>query len=114
MHELGLVRSIMKQVEAVCEENQISQVSKVTVELGEVSFVVPHYLEDFWTWAAKKEPLFKDSSLHFETISAITLCNTCQETYPTVQFGKQCPHCQSDDTVLLTGNEFFIREIEAC
>jgi hydrogenase nickel incorporation protein HypA/HybF len=113
MHEASLVHSIMRQVEIVCAENQISKVSKVVVELGEVSFIIPDYLTDYWNWSAKKVPLFEDSLLQFETIPAITLCNSCGENYPTVQYGKTCPHCRSEDTVLIQGDEFIIREIEA-
>ena len=31
-----------------------SRVSSVTLQLGEVSGVVPHYLEDAWRWASNK------------------------------------------------------------
>lgn len=115
MHELAIVYSIMKQVEDVCMQNELSRVSRITVDIGEVSSIVPKYLLDFWPWAVNKSQsvVLSNAELIFETIPAITVCNDCMETYPTKKHGKQCPHCQSSNTVLLTGNEFIIREIEA-
>ena len=44
----------------------------------------------------------------------MTYCEDCGKTYPTVQYAKICPHCGSDKTYLVTGNEVSIKEIEAC
>lgn len=114
MHEMGLVNAIIRQIEDVGRENQLTAVTKVTVHLGEVSSVLPQYLTDYWQWAVKKSRLLGGAELVFKTVPAVTLCNACRQTYPTVQHGRQCPHCESDDTVLLTGNEFIIQEVEAC
>ena len=46
MHELGIVFHIIKQVEEVGEENGVSLVSSLTLEIGRVSGVLHDYLED--------------------------------------------------------------------
>ena len=43
--------------------------------------------------------------------TAVTYCDACGSTYPTVEHGKTCPRCGSDKTWLQTGNEVNIREI---
>ena len=40
MHELGIVFHMIKTVERIAEENALTSVSSVTLELGEVSGVV--------------------------------------------------------------------------
>ena len=55
MHELGIVFHIIKEVKKVAQENNCSKVSKVVMNIGEVSTVVPYYLEDCWNWAVAKE-----------------------------------------------------------
>ncbi len=47
-----------------------------------------------------------------EKLPAVTWCDDCKKTYPTVEHGKICPHCGSPQTWLLQGNEFNIKEIE--
>ena len=85
MHELGIVFHVIKSVEKIGEENGLTNVASVTLELGEVSGAIPHELESCWNWAVKK----------------------------TVQFGRPCPHCGSEKTWLKQGSEINLKEIEA-
>ena len=112
MHELGVVFYIIRDVKKVAEENQVEHVHTVTLELGEVSGVIFDYLEDCWNWAVSKEEILTNCKLKYEQIDAVTYCENCQKTYPTVQYGKICPYCQSEKTYLLKGNEVSIKEIE--
>ena len=114
MHELGVVFSIIKTVEEVAAENDVTEVSVVKLHLGEVSTVIPEYLTDCWNWAVKKTEIMKEARLDIEIIPAVTYCEDCKKEYPTVKYGKTCPHCGSGHTYLLRGNEFTIQEIEAC
>ena len=114
MHELGIVFHIIKSVEEIGAQNELTKVSSVTLEIGEVSGIVPEYLTDCWKWAAEKSELLAGSELKVEQIDAVTYCEACGKTYPTVQYAKICPHCGSDKTYLVTGNEVSIKEIEAC
>ena len=112
MHELGVTFTIMDHLEKVAKENNVEKINKVVLELGEVSTVIESYLQSCWAWSAKKRPLFEGSTLVVETLPAITYCEDCKETYPTVEYGKICPHCGSEHTYLVQGNEFNIKEIE--
>lgn len=115
MHELGVVFHVIKMVEEVVEENSLTEVNSVTLELGEVSTVIESYLHDVWKWAvAKRSEHMKEASLIVEKIPAITYCEDCGKKYGTVKHGKICPHCGSARTYLLQGNEFKIKELEAC
>ena len=113
MHELGIVFHVMKTIEDVAKEQNLTKVSKVVLEVGEVSTVIPEYLEDCWKWACKRNELFLESSLVHETIEAVTFCEDCGKTYETVKYAKICPYCKSENTYLLKGSEVQIKEIEA-
>ena len=41
------------------EENNLTSISSVTIELGEVSGVVDSYLTDCWRWTAEKHDLLR-------------------------------------------------------
>lgn len=112
MHELGVVFHCIKEVNKIAAENGVSRVNSVTVEIGEVSTVLPDLFEDCWNWAVKKETVLKDAKVIIETIPAVTHCENCLKDYPTVQYGKTCPYCGSGETYLLTGNELSIKQIE--
>ena len=114
MHELGTIYYVIDTVEKLAVENDLKEVASITLEVGEVSGIVPEYLSDFWLYARKKTELFPETELMIETIRAVTYCQACGKTYPTIPQGKICPHCGSDNTFLVTGNEYNIKEIEAC
>ena len=114
MHELGVVFHIIDDLKEVAVDNEITEITKVVLELGEVSTVIDSYLTDCWKWAIKKEELLKDSELVIEKINAVTYCEDCKSEYETVKYGKICPKCGSRHTYLLRGSEFNIKEIEAC
>ena len=113
MHELGTVFYVIEQVEQVCRDNDLSTVGSVTLQIGEVSGIIPEYIVDCWNWAKKKNDFVKDAEIKIETLEAVTYCEDCQKTYPTMQYKKICPYCGSEHTYLLTGNEYNIKEIEA-
>lgn len=114
MHELGIVFHVIKSVEKVAKENDITEIASVTLELGQVSGVIPSYMDDCWKWAIKKTEYLQNAELIIEEIPAVTYCEDCEQTYATVEYGKICPHCQSEHTYLIQGNEANIKEIEAC
>ena len=112
MHELGVVFHVIDSLNKLAKEQNISKITKVTLQIGEVSTVIPYQLEDCWNWACKKEIVLKDCPLVIEQIKAVTRCNNCNKTYETVKYAKTCPYCSSEDTYLEKGNEFIIKEIE--
>lgn len=114
MHEMGTVMYVIRKVNEVCEENHLTKVGSVTLQVGEVSGILPDYLKDFWKWAVQKEQYLADAELVVEQIDAVTRCGSCGKTYETVKYAKICPYCGSDDTWLETGNEYIIKEIAAC
>lgn len=113
MHELGLVYHIVNRLEELVEQNSLTKIQSVTIELGEVSGVVPDFLIDGWNWTVKKHPVMDGAEMKIETLPALTVCNSCSRTYGTVEHGRICPYCGSEETELLKGREMSIKEIEA-
>lgn len=114
MHELGLVTHIVRTIEDIAEEEGLMRVASLTLEIGEVSGVIPEYLTDCFKYFKSKTKYLKEAELKIETILAVTYCEDCGKSYSTLAYKKICPHCGSEATYLLSGNEFTIKEIEAC
>ena len=100
MHELGLVTHVVRAIEEIGKEEKLTEVASVTLEIGEVSGVIPDYLEDCWKYFRKRSELLKEAELKIETIPAVTICGDCQKTFSTLEYKKQCPHCGGEDTWL--------------
>ena len=114
MHELGIVFHMIDTLQEIAAQNELTAISKVNLRLGEVSGVLPDYLVDCWDWAKKRTDVLREAVLEVEQVDAVTVCNDCGKTYPTVPQGKICPHCQSPNTVLLHGLEIEIDTVEGC
>lgn len=112
MHELSIVMEVVKQVEKLAKEHNVTQVKSVTVEVGEVSGVVYDYFVDAFNWMCKKNELMKECELNYITIQAISYCQDCKKTYPTTKYAKECPYCHSTHTYLVLGKDFMIKDIK--
>lgn len=112
MHELGLVIHVIDEVEKVAAEHNVDKIKKLTLEIGEVSSVVPQYFRDCFEWSKKKTERMKDTELEIIMLEALSYCEDCKKTYKTTEHGKICPHCGSKNTYLVTGNEMSIKQIE--
>ena len=112
MHELGIVFSIIKQVDGIAKKNNASSVKEVTLEIGEVSGIVPKYLTDCWKWAVEnRSEYMKGCELKIIPIKAKSFCESCEQSYDTVTYGKICPYCKSEKTYLLVGKDATIKNI---
>ena len=113
MHELSIVTHVAKSLAELAEENELTKIGSVTLQVGEVSGIITDYFVECWDYFKKKHPLLKESVLKLETIKAVTFCENCKKEYETVKYGRTCPYCGSEHTYLITGNECIIKEIEA-
>ena len=112
MHELGLVLETISSVEKIAKENDVLSVASLTLEVGEVSSIVPSYFRECFEWAKKKTDYMQDCELEIVIIKGISYCQDCKQTFDTVTHGKTCPHCGSGATYLITGNELTIHDIK--
>lgn len=111
MHELGIVKHVIEQVEQVAEENKVERVIKLTLEVGEVSSIVPDYFRDCFEWSKKKTKYMRDTELEMIILEGISYCTKCKKTYKTVEHAKICPYCGGNETYLVTGNQMTIKDM---
>ena len=112
MHELGIVFEIQKRVVAVAQENglALSDIAQVVVEVGEASTIVPRYLKECWP-AATDGTEMQDAELVVELLVATVRCKKCGTVYEYLKNNKKCPDCGALECVMVTGQEFNIKEI---
>lgn len=113
MHELGIVKHVARTLDELAEENHITKIGSVTLQVGEVSGIMTELFQDCWNYFRVKHPLLTECEMKIETIHALTYCEGCGKTYDTIPHGRICPLCGSEKTWLLQGNECSIKEIEA-
>ena len=78
MHELGIVLNVIDRVEEIAKENNVKKVTKLTLEIGEVSSIVPSYFSDCFEWAKKKTDYMKDTELEMIILEGLSYCRDCK------------------------------------
>lgn len=110
MHEIGVVRQMCKTVMEFAAENQIQSVSEIVVEIGELSLIIPKYVEDVYPLVVE-DTMLKDTKLIIEEIPGLAECDKCDEIFNVVEHKGYCPNCGSFEKTVLTGKDFNIKEV---
>ena len=110
MHEIGIVRQLVRTVSDFAAENQVSDIREVVVDCGELSLVIPEYLEELYPVVAKNS-ILADAKLTIHMVPGLAECEECDEIFNVIEHKGYCPNCGSFDKTVLSGKEFSIREI---
>lgn len=110
MHEIGVVRQVVHTVEEFAKENNVDKIAEIVLDIGEVSMIIPKYVEDVYP-AVIKGTILEDAKLIINVVPGIVECEECDEIYNIVEHEGYCPNCGSFEKTVLSGDSFLIREI---
>lgn len=113
MHEIGILQEVIKTVNQIAEEEKLEKVEKVVLQIGELSLVVPQYMQESYPAVIEKLPLFQDSTLEIEIIPGVAKCTKCGEIYNLVENKGYCPKCNSFDKDIIDGKDLVLKEVLA-
>ena len=110
MHEIGIARELVRTVAQFAEENGVRNIREVVVDCGELSLVIPEYLEKVYP-AVIEGSVLEDAELVIEVTPGLAECDACDEIFSVVENRGYCPNCGSFEKKILSGRDFSIREI---
>ncbi|MFY9398845.1 MAG: hydrogenase maturation nickel metallochaperone HypA [Desulfomonilia bacterium] len=110
MHEMPIVRKIVKIAEQHALENDARKVTKLVLQIGELSSVIPDAVRLCYPICIE-DTLLKDAALEIEVIPAVGKCKGCNEQYNLIEHEYKCPKCESIEWTICSGRELFIKEI---
>jgi hydrogenase nickel incorporation protein HypA/HybF len=117
MHELSVALRIVEALdqELTGEQAAVSGdfvVSKVSIQVGTLTGLVPEALEFAWGFAADNS-ILKDSRLDIQVVDAVGYCTQCGEEQPLTNLNSiRCPVCRTPITQITGGNELEILSVE--
>jgi hydrogenase nickel incorporation protein HypA/HybF len=112
MHELSIVLEIIKTVENFADENHVKagEIESLTLQIGELSSTVPKYVEDVYPDAVDGT-ILDGSKLIVEILPGEARCKSCGLVFNVREHKAVCPSCGGKELELLSGREFYIKEI---
>lgn len=112
MHELNVMLQVLGEVTNIAQENHLNHVTGIVLEIGELSSVLPHFLEEYFPLMIEDRPLFDDCKLIIERVEGIGECLQCGCRYNVVKANGRCPECGYEYKKILQGRDFVIKEIQ--
>lgn len=79
MHELGLLAEIVDKIEAVAKENNVTEIEKLVLDVGEYSGVVPEYVETSYP-AVIGGTMLENTKLQMNIIKGVAFCHSCKRS----------------------------------
>ena len=110
MHEIGIVRQLLRTVSDFAAEQQVTDIREVVVDCGELSLVIPEYLEELYPVVVKGS-ILENASLRIHMVPGLAECDDCDEIFNVVEQKGYCPACGSFNKTILSGRDFTVREI---
>ena len=113
MHELGVVMAVVEKIEKIAKEQQLTRIDTLVLQIGELSSIIPMYLERCYP-AAVDGTILEDTKLTIEILPGNAMCKECHKVFNLMANKGKCPNCSSEEWELISGKEFNIKEIIAC
>ena len=111
MHELSILIEVVRIVEELAEKQGLNKVETIVLQVGELSSVVPQFMVEYFSNVVDGKPVFEGTKLEIETLPSTAKCLDCQTVFRVIKTEGYCPKCRSFSKELLSGQEFFIKEI---
>ena len=111
MHELGIVMEIVRVVDELAKEQGFSRVDTFVLQIGELSPVVPKYIEECFP-AAIDGTFMENTKLEIEIMPGNAMCRNCGTVFNVLKSNGACSKCHSKDFDILSGRDFYIKEIK--
>ena len=110
MHELSVLKQMIRTIEHTCREQQIEKVETIVLQVGELSDFLPEFARDVFPMAVEGTFL-EGAGLQMERVPALGRCRECRTEFHPSEHQFRCPVCASLRIELLSGREVFIKEL---
>jgi len=111
MHEVSIMENAIKIVLEKAKENNLRNISKITVKIGKLSGVMSDALV-FAFGSISKGTIAEGAEFLIEKVDATAMCNDCGIVFEIDHFNKLCPNCSKFSTNILSGYELYVNTIE--
>ncbi len=110
MHEMGIVRRLLRQVRELQAANGDGAVREIRVQLGPLSGVEAELVRSAFQQLRDSEAL-TEAILTIESVALEASCRACEHRFQPLQFRFRCPRCGANDTEITQGDGVILESI---
>ena len=114
MHELPVTEKILDIIVAHAKHNNVQKVVGINLRVGELSDLEDEWIQHYFSYLAK-DTVAAEAKLKIEKIPVVMSCNACSHRFQIdVKEIKdiQCPECSEKKCSLVSGKEYYIKDME--
>jgi Zn finger protein HypA/HybF involved in hydrogenase expression len=114
MHELQLLKEVVRQVEEQCQTRPGNSLSLIRLEIDSHSHLASHTLEELQATFhfAAQGTLVHSADLDIHVRVSTGTCQSCKTVFHRAPETYGCPHCFSGDIAWEDQPELIIKDIE--
>ncbi len=111
MHELSIIQNVFQIIENVAEENRLTHISHVKLQVGKLQQIVPDMLTFAFETVAQGTKA-DGASLEVAEVPITMKCNHCGDEFLVEEHIYICPACSETDLTMLRGMEIILESVE--
>lgn len=114
MHELPVTEKILDVVLSHCAKNNVQKIVSISLRVGELSDLEDEWIQHYFDYLAK-ETLAAGAKLKIERVPVVMKCEACDHSFEVdIKAMKEifCPECQSKKCTLVSGKDYYIKDME--
>jgi hydrogenase nickel incorporation protein HypA/HybF len=115
MHELPVTQSILDVVLKHAHMNGVRRVIAINLAVGKLSDLEDEWIQQYFDYISKGT-LAEGAKLVIERVPVVFRCKSCQASFEVdVRQMKDlvCPECGEKEFTLVSGREYYIKDMEA-
>ena len=115
MHELPITEEILKIVVKHAQMNNVTQVVSINLQIGKLSDLEDEWIQRYFDYLSKGT-LAEGAKLKIERMPVMVRCNACSKAFEAEvrnPDGLVCPACGEKGGSLISGREYYIKDMEA-
>ena len=114
MHELQVTQRILDIVLRHSQANGVNKVISIQLKIGELSDLEDEWVQKYFDYLSK-DTIAKNAKLKIERTPVVMKCDKCGHSFE-VNIKEvrdiQCPECAHKKSTLMSGREYYIKDME--
>lgn len=114
MHELPVTESILNIVINHAEKNAVKKVMAINLRIGRLSDLEDEWIQRYFDHLSKGT-VAEGAKLKIERVPVRLQCNICATSYEVEKTNigdNACPGCGGNDGKMISGREYYIKDME--
>lgn len=111
MHEISLVRNILKTLEDEFP-GETDTIRGIHLTVGLLSNVQPILVQNAFEAVLQDEPQYNKASLHVTVLPILIYCGDCEKNSEVQHYKFVCSHCGKPGKNIVQGEELVISKVE--